>query len=113
MVPPFLVSRRVPSVPSNILMLPQNPVIACDARRNDIHVDIPCVGCNGGNRRPEAAVGGVAGAAMRVFQGKSSMAVGALFVGFVGWSLYAAVWKGAATLTPQKAVGLVTPDALK
>jgi len=50
---------------------------------------------------------------MREFQDKSSVAVGALFVGFVGWSLYAAVWKGAATLTPQKAVGLVTPDALK
>jgi hypothetical protein len=59
------------------------------------------------------AAGGVTESAMREFQDKSSMAVGALFVGFVGWSLYAAVWKGAATLTPQKAVGLVTPDALK
>jgi len=37
-------------------------------------------------------VGGVAGAAMREFQGKSFIAIGALFVGFVGWSLYGAIW---------------------
>ncbi|HEX2721002.1 MAG TPA: TRAP transporter large permease subunit [Candidatus Deferrimicrobium sp.] len=29
---------------------------------------------------------------MREFQDKSSLAVGALFVGFVGWSLYGAIW---------------------
>jgi TRAP transporter 4TM/12TM fusion protein len=29
---------------------------------------------------------------MREFQDKSSVAVGALFVGFVGWSLYGAIW---------------------
>jgi TRAP transporter 4TM/12TM fusion protein len=29
---------------------------------------------------------------MREFQDKSSIAVGALFVGFVGWSLYGAIW---------------------
>jgi len=29
---------------------------------------------------------------MREFQGKSAIAVGALFVGFVGWSLYGAIW---------------------
>jgi len=29
---------------------------------------------------------------MREFQGKSAMAVGALYSGFVGWSLYGAVW---------------------
>ena len=37
-------------------------------------------------------MGGVAGAAMREFQGKSFIAIGALFVGFVGWSLYGAIW---------------------
>ena len=37
-------------------------------------------------------MGGVAGAAMREFQDKSSIAVGALFAGFVGWSLYGAIW---------------------
>ena len=29
---------------------------------------------------------------MREFQGKSAIAMGALFVGFVGWSLYGAIW---------------------
>jgi TRAP transporter 4TM/12TM fusion protein len=29
---------------------------------------------------------------MREFQGKSFIAIGALFVGFVGWSLYGAIW---------------------
>jgi TRAP transporter 4TM/12TM fusion protein len=29
---------------------------------------------------------------MREFQGKSAVAVGALYVGFVGWSLYGAIW---------------------
>jgi TRAP-type uncharacterized transport system fused permease subunit len=29
---------------------------------------------------------------MREFQDKSAIAVGALFVGFVGWSLYGAIW---------------------
>ena len=37
-------------------------------------------------------MGDVAGVAMREFQGKSAIAVGALFVGFVGWSLYGAIW---------------------
>lgn len=37
-------------------------------------------------------MGGVTGSAMREFQDKSAVAVGALFVGFVGWSLYGAIW---------------------
>jgi TRAP-type uncharacterized transport system fused permease subunit len=37
-------------------------------------------------------MGGVARAAMREFRDKSDIAIGALFVGFVGWSLYGAIW---------------------
>jgi hypothetical protein len=48
------------------------------ARKN---ADICTVGYNGGKRRPEAAEGGVAGAAMRELQDKSDIAIGALFGG--------------------------------
>jgi TRAP transporter 4TM/12TM fusion protein len=56
------------------------------------HGDIRFVGYNYRKRAAEAAAGGVAGAAMREFHKKSDIAIGALFVGFVGWSLYGAIW---------------------
>lgn len=60
--------------------------------KDENKADISCVGYNGGKRPPEASAAGGTGSAMREFQDKSSLAVGALFVGFVGWSLYGAIW---------------------
>jgi TRAP transporter 4TM/12TM fusion protein len=60
--------------------------------QDENHGDIRFVGYNYRNRAAEEAAGDVAEAAMREFQKKSDIAIGALFAGFVGWSLYGAIW---------------------
>jgi hypothetical protein len=55
------------------------------------------------------ATGGIGAVLSPPLMGAASF----LIMQFLGISFWEAVWKGANALTPQRAVGLVTPDALK